>query len=277
MTDYKVNIEINSEVSEIFAKTIVTQKFKNPESNPLELKIYVYKKENIIFSSFSAQIGDSIKVKSKVIKKEKAEEKYNDAVSSGNGAIYVYEDEYYNRIVINMGYIPPNEKVIFISEFIQLTESSKSYEFELFRNLPIFNGFNLTFQNGNLKGKIEIKTKNKIIKLEKEILMKNLEIIKEENKHEEQIYNYLIEYQISKFKENDRNFYDNSDYISSSKIYFYTEENKNNCPFIYGQKSDLFKNEKSYIISYKNNQKSDNLKINPALFIFLIDSFPARR
>jgi hypothetical protein len=275
MTDYKVNIEINSEVSEIFAKTIVTQKFKNPESNPLELKIYVYKKENIIFSSFSAQIGDSIKVKSKVIKKEKAEEKYNDAVSSGNAAIYVYEDEYYNRIVINMGYIPPNEKVIFISEFIQLTESSKSYEFELFRNLPIFIGKNLTFQNGNLKGKVEIKTKNKIIKLEKEILMKNLEIIKEENKYEEQIYNYLIEYQIlelSKFKENDRNFYnDNSDYISSSKIYFYTEENKNNCPFIYCQKSDLFKNEKSYIISYKNNQKTDNLKINPALFIFLID------
>ena len=200
MTDIKVNIEINSEVSEIFAKTIVTQEFKNPDSNPLELKIYVYKKENIIFSSFSAQIGDSIKVKSKVIKKEKAEEKYNDAVSSGNAAIYVYEDEYYNRIVINMGYIPPNEKVIFISEFIQLTESSKSYEFELFRNLPIFIGKNLTFQNGNLKGKVEIKTKNKIIKLEKEILMKNLEIIKEENKHEEQIYNYLIEYQILKFQ-----------------------------------------------------------------------------
>ncbi len=278
MTDYKVNIEINSEVSEIFAKTIVTQKFKNPESNPLELKIYVYKKENIIFSSFSAQIGDSIKVKSKVIKKEKAEEKYNDAVSSGNGAIYVYEDEYYNRIVINMGNIPPKEKVIFISEFIQLTESSKSYEFELFRNLPIFNGFNLTFQNGNLKGRVEIKTKNKIIKLEKEILLNNLEIIEEKNKDEEQIYNYLIQYQIlelPEFKENDRYYYDynyyNFDYIPSSKIYFYTEENKNNYPFIYCQKSDLFKNEKSYIISYKNNQKTDNLKINPALFIFLID------
>ena len=278
MTDYKVNIEISSEVSEIFAKTIVTQKFKNPESNPLELKIYVYKKENIIFSSFSAQIGDSIKVKSKVIKKEKAEEKYNDAVSSGNAAIYVYEDKYYNRIVINMGNIPPNEKVIFISEFIQLTESSKSYEFELFRNLPIFSGINLTFQNGNLKGRVEIKTKNKIIKLEKEILLKNLEIIKEENKDENQIYNYLIQYQIlelPEFIENNRYYYDdidnNSDYIPSSKIYFYTEENKNNCPFIYCQKSDLFKNEKSYIISYKNNQKKDNLKINPALFIFLID------
>ena len=267
------DMQIEVFVNESYAETYINQTYSNHNSNPVELSVDLPNKKGVQFVDFEVEIQDK-KVKSKLLTKEKAEEKYNDAVSSGNAAIYVYEDKYFNRIVINMGNIPPNEKVIFISEFIQLTESSKSYEFELFRNLPIFIGKNLTFQNGNLKGKVEIKTKNKIIKLEKEILMKNLEIIKEENKHEEQIYNYLIEYQIlelSKFKENDRNFYYNSDYISSSKIYFYTEENKNNCPFIYCQKSDLFKNEKSYIISYKNNQKSDNLKINPALFIFLID------
>ena len=268
MNDYKVNIEINTEVSEIFAKTIVTQKFKNPTSNPLELKIYVYKIENIIFSSFSAQIGDSIKVKSKVIKKEKAKEKYNDAISSGNAAITVNEDEYINRLVIDMGNIPPNEEVTFISEFIQLTETSKTYEFELFRNLPIFNGDTSIFQNENLKGTVEIKTKNKIVKLEKNILMKNLEIIEEKNKDEEQIYNYLIQYQILNLPKFDGY---NTDYIPSSKIYFYTDENKDNYPFIYCQKSDLNKNEKSYIISYKYNKKTDNLEISPALFIFLID------
>ena len=271
MSDKKVNIEINSEVNEIFAKTIVTQKFKNPESNPLELKIYVYKKENIIFSSFSAQIGDSIKIKSKVIKKEKAEEKYNDSITSGNAAIYVHE-KYSNRIVINMGNIPPNEELILISEFIQLTESSKSsYEFELFRNLPIFIGNGSTYQNGNLKGKIEIKTKNKVLKLEKEILLKNLEIIEEKNK-EEQPFNYLVQYQVLELPEFN-SYYDNSEYIPSSKIYFYTEENKNS-PIIYCQKSDSIKNEKSYIINYKNNQNNkntDNLELNPALFIFLID------
>ena len=40
----KVITIINSKVNEVFAKTIVTQKFSNPEDNPLELKIYVYKK-----------------------------------------------------------------------------------------------------------------------------------------------------------------------------------------------------------------------------------------
>ena len=70
INDCKVSVEIDSHVNELFSSTKVTQRFKNPESNPLELKIYIYKKKDIIFSSFSAQIGDSIKVKSKVIKKE---------------------------------------------------------------------------------------------------------------------------------------------------------------------------------------------------------------
>ena len=145
MNDYKVKVEIYSKVNEIFSKTKVTQIFKNPESNPLELEVYIYKKEDILFSSFSAQIGDSIKVKSKVIKKKKAEEKYNDVIASGNAAIYVSEDKDNNKIILHMGNIPPNEEIKLISHFIQLTESSKNYEFEMFRNLPIFNGSNKVY------------------------------------------------------------------------------------------------------------------------------------
>ena len=66
-----VSVEIDSKVNELFAKTNVTQKFKNVSNDPLELKIYVFKNDNLIFSSFQAKIGDSITVKSKVIKKEK--------------------------------------------------------------------------------------------------------------------------------------------------------------------------------------------------------------
>ena len=116
MANYEVEVECDSEVNELFAKTKVIQKLKNEESNPLELRVFVYKKVGIIFSSFIAQIGDSIKVKSKVIKKEKAENKYTDAISKGNAAIYVYEE--YNRIVINMGNIPPNQEITLISDFI---------------------------------------------------------------------------------------------------------------------------------------------------------------
>ena len=73
-----------------------------------------------------------------------------------------------------MGNIPPNEEVIFISEFIQFVEVSELYEFEMFRNLPIFKGKEEYYENGDLKGKINIKTRNKITKIEKELLMKEL-------------------------------------------------------------------------------------------------------
>ena len=78
-----------------------------------------------------------------------------------------------------MGNIPPKQEIIFISEFIQFIESSDSYEFELFRNLPIFKGNNSLFQNSEIKGIIEIKTQNKINKINKKILSEKLKIIEE--------------------------------------------------------------------------------------------------
>ena len=94
-----------------------------------------------------------------MIQKSKAEEKYSDSIASGKAAIFVSDDPYNShRIIINMGNMPPKQEVIFISEFIQFIESSDSYEFELFRNLPIFKRNNSLFQNSEIKGIIEIKT-----------------------------------------------------------------------------------------------------------------------
>ena len=102
---YKIFTQITSDVNGLYCKTKVTQKFSNPLNNPLELKIYIFKKQKIIFSSFDCQIGDSIKVKSKVIKEEKAQRKYIDSIASGNAAIFVVHDENNKDIIINMGNI----------------------------------------------------------------------------------------------------------------------------------------------------------------------------
>ena len=80
------SVDIYSKVNEVYIKTLVTQTLKNESENPLELQIYVYKIKSRIFSSFSAKIGDSIEVKSKVIKTKRAEEKYTDSISSGNAS-----------------------------------------------------------------------------------------------------------------------------------------------------------------------------------------------
>ena len=269
----KVSVKINSKVNEIFAKINVIQKFKNQSDSPLELKIYVCKNDNLIFSSFNAKIGDSITCKSKVIKKEKAEIKYNDSIASGNAAIFVMEDPDDSRyLIINMGNIPPNEEVIFISEFLQYVEFSKYYEFELFRNLPIFRGKSEIYQNKDLKGTINIETKNKIIKIEKEILMKELKINEEKYLNEDR-NNYLVSYEIQNLPQFSKYHKDN--YIPSSKIYFELDLNEKTYePIVYCQKSLLNENESNYIIHYTNKTKisnKDNLPMNQALFIFLID------
>ena len=270
--DILINIELESEINELFAKTKVIQKFTNPlTENPLELKIFVYKKNGLLFSSFSSKIGDSITVKSKVIKKEKVEEKYSDTISKGNAAIFVSDDpENNNRIIINMGNIPPKEEVIFTSEFIHPTESSKkSYEFELFRNFPIFDGKYVKCENSQVNGKILIKATNKLLITEKEILMENLKISHEKYENKEK-NSYIISYKIDKLPEFSHY---NLDYIPSSKIYFKVEnDNDADKPVAYTQKSILNKDKNYYFIQYniktKKIDEEQNTEENPAYSYF---------
>ena len=162
-----------------------------------------------------------------------------------------------------MGNIPAKKEVIFVSEFIHYTEFSKTYEFELFRNLPIFKGKNYYFQNCDLRGKIEIQSQFEINNIRKEILMNNLSII-EEKYQDDKKKNYLISYKIDnlpKFSEYDL------EYIPCSKIYFDIDNNK---PIIYIQKS-IFDNSFNYVFQYKIKANSQDLEKYPALFIFLID------
>ena len=185
-------ILINSEINEVFAKTKITQIYKNESKNPIELKIYAYKYQNLILSNFRVKIGDSIIVKSKIIKREKGEEKYSDSISSGNAAIYVINDPFdKNRIIINMGNISNNEEVLFEIEYIQFIEYSNLYKFELFSCLSFFQIDDSIYQFYKLEGNLEIKTKSKIIKIEKNILMDNVKIIEEKYQNEEK-NNYLI-------------------------------------------------------------------------------------
>ncbi len=267
----KSEISIETKVNEVFSFTKVTQKILNDTKSPVELEIFINKYLNkIIFSSFYAQIGKSFIAKSKVIKEEKAEEKYTDSISSGNVGIYATLDKNdKDKIIVHIGNIPPNEELTFISEYIQLTESSNDlYEHELFRNLPTFNEELASMKNVLITGTLEIKLKNKIT-LEKKFKSKDL-VIEEEN-----------------FKENNTKFFlkykyssGSIDYIRSNKIYFKSDYSSNPMK-IFSQVSSKNKKEKSFILNYKLEknkseliqQKSsqENLKLSPALFIFLLD------
>ena len=255
----QIGVEIETQVNEIYVKTTVTQTFTNPEKNPLELKISLYKNPDLLFTSFKAKIGDSITAKSKLIKKEKATVKYTDSISSGNAAIFVAETD--KNFIINMGNIPPKEEVIFVSEYLYFIKYTNFYQFEFFRNLPIFIGKeDDKYTNNKLKEKIYIKTKNKINTLSKEINITELQIKQERYLNKEK-NEYFISYEIEKLP----SYYYKK--ANSSKIYFDTIYIE---PKIFLQKSIKF-NEDNYIIQFKYNQSQEESEISPALFIFLLD------
>ena len=267
----KVTLSINSEINELFAKTELLQEFLNTEENPIELQIYVYKNDEILFDSFSAKIGDLIRVESKVIKTEKAETKNTDSIDSDNEAIFIQEDpDNEKRYIINLGNIPPQEKVIFKSKFIHFTQYNKNkFEFEFFKNLPTFQkkGNKLNCRNTNLNGTINIKVNHPIENIEKfskNLVIKNEKFLDKENK------NYFINYKVKglpKF-----NYDDKIEYIPSFKINFQLNINY---PIIYTQESLANSKDKIYCIKYKNNTDLSSEKKYyqnyPGLFIFLLD------
>ena len=271
---YKVTTHITSDINELFCKTEVTQIFSNPTADRLELNIYILKKPNIIFSSFNCQIGDSIKVKSIVIKEEKAKEKYEDALASGKASIFVVNDpDDKNKIVIHIGNIPPNKDIILTSNFIYPIEiSNNKYELEIFRNLPIFIGKkDEIYQNSQLTGEIFIHSINKIINVEKNILLKDLKILEEKNNSDNShIYNtYTIKYEINNLPS--FNWYNKDNYIPCSKINF-DLDTKQYLALV--QESVNETREDFYFLQYRF--KSDKLKeasqeMFPSLFIILID------
>ena len=126
----------------------------------------------------------------------------------GNAAIYVKKCSKGDKYIIHFGNIPSKEKIIFISEFIQNTKYKRKFEIELFRNLPVFERL-LYYKNFDVNGKLEIKTQNKIIEIEKHIEDKSIKIIKESYQNKEQ-NNYLILYEIKNRR--------NNEYIYEKKI-----------------------------------------------------------
>ena len=277
----KTEITIETKLNEIFAKTNVTYKILNNTSSPIELKIYIQNfLDKILFSSFYAKIGNTSGLRSKVIKIERKKENYNDRITSENAVIYAEKDGLdTNKIIVYIGNLPPYEELIFIAEFIQFIESNdnKNFEYELFRNLPHLKSKNIKISGYEVKGILEINTKNKIKNINKN-LSKNLKINEEkEDKNNNKFYikyQYISNEVYNKKKENNIFKLFDTFFIPSSKIFFEIESN--NSSFLFSQIFPKYK-EKSYILNYyfsqNNNIISNNkeIKFFPALFIFLID------
>ena len=86
-------MKIDAELNEFYAKTEVTQYYINHLNNPVELVLKFPYNSSVQFSKFNKDINGK-KAISKIMEKEKAKEKYSDALASGNtGTISSQRDD----------------------------------------------------------------------------------------------------------------------------------------------------------------------------------------
>ena len=163
------SIFITSNVNEIFASTEVIQHFINPLEDPIELSIHFPIKEELSLSKFVVSIDNQI-VLSKVMPKEKAEEKYSDTIASGNtGFISKYEEES-KTYSVNIGNLKPKQKVKLDSIFMQMIGAQDlSYEFSIMDKYPSFYYKGAKNDDGpkykKIIANIKIQTQSKITRL----------------------------------------------------------------------------------------------------------------
>ena len=86
-------ITIETILNEFYATTNIIQYYKNYADKPIELILKYPYDPKVQFSKFTLEMNNK-KVISKVLEREKAEEKYTDAIAKGNtGAISNIEDK----------------------------------------------------------------------------------------------------------------------------------------------------------------------------------------
>ena len=101
-------VKIHSHINEVMVLSEVTQYFKNNSNFPIELSIELSELTNCIITKFEMILDDQ-KIVSKILEKEKAEEKYNDAIASGNAGFISYSKD--KKTTVCLGNVPSKKEV----------------------------------------------------------------------------------------------------------------------------------------------------------------------
>ena len=270
-------IVINSELNEFYSQTKITQYYQNYSENPIELIIKFPYNSSIQFSKFTLEMSNK-KVISKVLDKEKAEEKYNDAIASGNvGVISSIKDKY---IKVNIGNISGGELIKLTTEFIQfLNTEDMSYCFTIMKNFPEFCSKNNKIKLFHIQANIILKTHSKITRVITKGFSKTLE--KKFNNEYTQCKLYYTSLNNTKkeFSENEFKILFRTELMNNMNLITQYDPTKDetsciinmiyntsniNIPLL--EKPDTTDNE-NYIQLYQK----DIINSNPSLFVFLID------
>ena len=233
-------------INEIYSRTELELSYKNDKENPVEIIIEVPMRSEIIFNKLIIKLKDKI-IETKVIESNKAEEKYNDAISSGNTGITSSYNTERKVCSLKIGNLPENETLTLNYSFIQFINIKDSfYCLNLIKDFPSINDFNTDIS----KGKIIIETNSEI---------NNLQCLNDSNG--------VIAY-FPKYSNKNKKCKIEYDIIHLNKILFKTLNMEK--PLLISQYNNKL-DETNYILNYYNNMNNINKIKYPCLFIFLID------
>ena len=105
-----LGVSVEAEVRDFASRVLLTQRYRNAESQPIEA-VYVFPlEEGAAVSSFEAMI-DGVHVVGQVKEREKAFEEYDDALTAGHGA-YLLDQERPDVFTASIGNLPPGKEVL---------------------------------------------------------------------------------------------------------------------------------------------------------------------
>ena len=148
-------ILFNAEINEIFAKTELIQEFRNSYEDSIELEIIFPINKDINLSKFEISMNEK-KIVSRIMQKEKAEEKYTDTIAKGNTGFLGQYSTDMKSYCVNIGNLNSKEKITLKTIYNQSISSyDMSYEYIIMNNFPSFI-FNSKTKEEPKENKIEI-------------------------------------------------------------------------------------------------------------------------
>ena len=166
------SVKIHSQINEVMILSEVTQYFKNDSKSPIELSIGLPELTNCTITKFEMLL-DQQKIVSIILEKEKAEEKYSDAIASGNTGFISYSND--NKTIVSLGNIPPQKEVELKSYYFgNLICNDLSYQATFPTIFPTFiiqpennesSPVNYSYAKQIVTGKIDINCFSKLTRL----------------------------------------------------------------------------------------------------------------
>jgi Ca-activated chloride channel family protein len=121
------SIDIKSELRGANAVTNVELNYINPTSDsPLECTYSFPMDKNTILAKFEAIIDDRV-VQTKVVTKEVAQERYEDAVASGNTAVLAQRKKKDEIMTVKLGNLLPGQNATLKSQIISQVDITGGY------------------------------------------------------------------------------------------------------------------------------------------------------